>query len=160
MQTWKKIILGTGVGTAVVAGTTWLLRLNNSSAKLETIPTIQLHKLTLQGLFIRVNIQLKNPTRTVFKIKYPFIKLSYKDTAVGSSQVVNQDIILPAFGEAYISDILIQIPILNIFSSAGKLISALQNNETVKLDVITLTTIDIGIKKVPYTKTDSLTLKK
>lgn len=160
MANLKKIITGTAIGAAVVAAVTWLARMNRASVNLEVVPAIKLHKLDLQGLYIRVDLQLKNPTRSAFKLKYPFIKLSYKGTSVGSSQVVNQDITLPAFGEAQISEIMIRIPVLNIFSTAGKLFTALQNNEAIAMDVTVTTTIDIGIKKVPYTKTESITLKK
>lgn len=103
-------------------------------------------------------MQLKNPTRTPFKIKFPFIKLVYKGTTVGSSQVVDKDIQIPAFGEAIIDKMMIKVPLMNIFSLSGGLIKAIQNKEPVKLDVKTLTTIDIGWKKVPYTKADTITL--
>ena len=160
MANWKKIIVGTGIGGAVVAAATWLFRLNRASVNMEVVPEIKLHKFDLTGLYIRIDLQMKNPTRTVFKIKYPFVKLSYKGTSVGSSQVVNQDITLPAFGEAQISAIMVRIPILNIFSSAGKLLSAVKNKEQIQMELTTLSTIDIGVQKIPYKKTDTLTLKK
>ena len=159
MTKLKKIIAGTGIG-AVVAAAVWLFRLNRASVSMEVVPAIKLHKFDLTGLYIRIDLQLKNPTRSTFKIKYPFVKLSYQGTSVGSSQVVNQDITLPPFGEAQISAIMVRIPILNIFSSAGKLLSAVKNNETIQMDVTTISTIDIGVQKIPYTKTDTLTLKK
>ncbi len=160
MASIKKIIAGTGIGAAVVAAAVWLFRLKRASVNMEVVPTIQLHKFDLTGLYIRIDLQLKNPTRTIFKIKYPFVKLSYQGTSVGSSQVVNQDITLPPFGEAQISAIMVRIPILNIFSSAGKLLSAVKNNESIQMEVTTISTIDIGVQKIPYKKTDTLTLKK
>ena len=135
MANWKKIAIGTGIGGAVVAATTWLFRLKRASVNMEVVPEIKLHKFDLTGLYIRIDLQLKNPTRTAFKIKYPFVKLSYKGTSVGSSQVVNQDITLPPFGEAQISAIMVRIPILNIFSSAGKLVSAIKNNEQIQMEL-------------------------
>ncbi len=160
MKTWTKIALGTGIGTAVLATATWLFRLNKAGAELEVVPNAKVHKLQTNGLYIRIDIQLKNPTRSSFKIKYPFIKLSYKGESIGSSQVVNEDIVLPSFGEAQISNVLIRIPLLNIFTSAGKIFTAITANESVQLEIDTLTTIDIGIKKVPYKKTNKISLKK
>lgn len=158
METWKKITVGTIIGGGLIGGTVYLLRLNKMNAELETVPMVKIHKLDFSGLTLRVDVQLKNPTRTPFKIKFPFIKLVYKGTTVGSSQVVDKDIQIPAFGEAIIDKMMIKVPLMNIFSLSGGLIKAIQNKEPVKLDVKTLTTIDIGWKKVPYTKADTITL--
>ncbi len=158
METWKKIAVGTVVGGVLIGTTVYVIRLNNTSAQLETIPMVKIHKLDLTGLILRVDVQLKNPTRTAFKIKFPFIKLVYKGTTVGSSQVVDKDITIPAFGEAVVNQIMIRVPLLSIFSLSGGLIKAVQNNETVKIDVTTLTTIDLGWKKAPFSKVDTVTL--
>lgn len=158
METWKKITVGTIIGGGLIGGTVYLLRLNKMSVELESVPMVKIHKLDFSGLTLRVDVQLKNPTRTPFKIKFPFIKLVYKGTTVGSSQVVDKDIQIPAFGEAIIDKMMIKVPLMNIFSLSGGLIKAIQNKEQVKLDVKTLTTIDLGWKKVPYTKADTITL--
>jgi len=160
METWKKIAVGTLIGGALIGGTVYVIRLNKMSAELETVPMVKIHKLDLTGLTLRVDVQLKNPTRTAFKIKFPFIKLIYKGTTVGSSQVVDKDISIPAFGEVVVNQIMIRVPLLSIFSLSGGLIKAIQNNEAVKLDVKTSTTIDIGWKKMPYDKSDTITLSK
>ncbi len=158
METWKKITVGTIIGGGLIGGTVYLLRLNKMNAELETVPMVKIHKLDFSGLTLRVDVQLKNPTRTAFKIKFPFIKLVYKGTTVGSSQVLDKDIQIPAFGEAIIDKMMIKVPLMNIFSISGGLIKAIQNKEPVKLEVKTITTIDIGWKKVPYTKADTITL--
>lgn len=158
METWKKITVGTIIGGGLIGGTIYMLRLNKMSVELESVPMVKIHKLDFSGLTLRVDVQLKNPTRTPFKIKFPFIKLVYKGTTVGSSQVVDKDIQIPAFGEVIIDKMMIKVPLMNIFSLSGGLIKAIQNKEPVKLDVKTLTTIDLGWKKVPYTKADTITL--
>lgn len=160
METWKKIAVGTVIGGALIGGTVYVIRLTKMSAELETVPMVKIHKLDLTGLTLRVDVQLKNPTRSAFKIKFPFIKLVYKGATIGSSQVVDKDISIPAFGEVVITQIMIRVPLLSIFSLSGGLIKAIQNNEAVKLDVKTSTTIDIGWKKVPYDKSDTITLSK
>jgi hypothetical protein len=109
-------------------------------------------------LTIRVDVQLKNPTNNSFKIKFPFIKLLYKGATVGSSQLLDKDIVIPAFGEAVINQIMIKIPTLSLFSLSGSLIKAVQNKQPIQVEVRTLTTIDVGFKQVPYTKSELLTL--
>ena len=158
METWKKIAVGTVVGGALIGGGFYLMKFSRISAELETVPTLKIHKLDLTGLTLRVDVQLKNPTNNGFKIKFPFIKLLYKNATIGSSQLLDKDIVIPAFGEAVINQILIKIPILNLFSVSGSLIKAVQNKERILIEVRTLTTIDLGFKQVPYTKSEVLTL--
>src|SRR5690349_22944403 len=109
METWKKIAVGTVVGGALIGGGFMLMKFSKISAELETVPTIKIHKLDLTGLTLRVDVQLKNPTNNSFKIKFPFIKLLYKGATVGSSQLLDKDIVIPAFGEAVINQIMIKI---------------------------------------------------
>ncbi|MCA0429036.1 MAG: hypothetical protein LCH32_00875 [Bacteroidetes bacterium] len=158
MASIKKILLGLGIGGGLVAGGTYLWRLNKTSVNLEVVPSVKLHKLDLQGIVLRVDVQLKNPTRTSLKLKFPFIKLLIKGSSIGSSQSVNQDIALPAFGEAKFEAIMIRIPMFSLLSSAKSLLQAVQQGEAFKIGVMTMTTIDLGFKKVPYEKTDEVQL--
>jgi hypothetical protein len=158
MASIKKILLGLGIGGGVVAGGMYFWRLNKTSVNLEVIPTVKLHKLDLQGLVLRVDVQMKNPTRTSLKLKFPFIKLLIKGSSIGSSQAINQDIALPAFGEAKFEAIMIRIPMFSLLSTAKGLLQAVQQGEVFKISVATMSTIDLGWKKVPYEKTDEVQL--
>lgn len=158
MASIKKILLGLGIGGGAVAGGMYLWRLNKTSVNLEVVPMVKLHKLDLQGLVLRVDVQLKNPTRMSLKLKFPFIKLLIKGSIIGSSQAVNQDIAIPAFGEAKFEAIMIRVPMFSLLSTAKGLLQAIQQGDVFKIGVTTMTTIDLGIKKVPYEKTDEVQL--
>ena len=158
MASVKKILLGLGIGGGLFAGGVYLWRLNKTSVNLDIVPTVKLHKLDLQGLMLRVDVTLKNPTRTSLKVKFPFIKLSIKGTSIGSSQAVNQDVALPAFDEAKFEAIMIRIPMLSLLSTAKGLLQAVQQSQPFTIGVTTMTTIDLGLKKVPYDKTDEVQL--
>lgn len=156
----KKIIVGSAIGGGIIAGVTYLFRLKRTSVELESSVKVNIFKLGLEGLVLRVDVQLKNPTKTKFKIKFPFIKLIYKDATVGSSQVVDKDITIPEFGEAVAEKIMITIPPRNIFSLSAGLIKSLVAGESVKLHAKTVSTIDLGWKKLPYEQTEEIILKK
>ncbi len=156
----KKILIGTGIGGAIIAGVTYVFRLKRTSAQLESFAKVNIFKLDLSGLVLQVDVQLKNPTATKFSIKFPFVKLIYKDAVVGSSQVQNKDIAIPAYGEAVAEKIMITIPPRNIFSLSAGLITSLLAGETTILDSTTITTIDLGLKTIPYEKKEQITLKK
>ena len=156
----KKILIGSAIGGGIIAGATYLFRLKRTSVELESFAKVNIFKIDLSGLVLQVDVQLKNPTRTKFKIKFPFVKLIYKDATVGTSQVVDKDITIPSYGEAVAEKIMITIPPRNIFSVSAGLLKSLLAGEEVKLNSRTITTIDLGIKKLPYEKIEEIILKK
>lgn len=156
----NKLLVGLGLGVSAVAGYTYYKRLSLTSAHLEVIPSAMIHKINFTGLYVKMDVRLKNPDGGSFKIKYPFIKLIHEGTTLGSSQAVDKDITLPAYGEAVINGIMIQIPILSILSSAYKMYKAITGGKEIKLQAMTITTIDLGWKRIPYDQTHEITLKK
>ncbi len=159
MTNLKKILIGLGIGGGLVALTGYIMRLRKTGSELESETTAVIQKLDLSGLTLRIDSLLKNPTKTALKIKFPFVKLIYKDATLASSQVVNKDIEIPAFGEARIEKIMIQIPVMGLFSLGGDFLRSLQSGTPVKIQAKTLTTLDLGWKKLPYEKTDEINLK-
>ncbi len=160
MSLLKKILIGTGIAALATGAVAYVRRLNKTATELVIIPTAMIHKISFSGVSIRVDVKIKNPTKSKIKMTFPFVKLIYKDNTIGSSQVVPKDILVPGFGEAVIDKIMIDIPLTGIFSLAGDLVKALQSGEGVKLNVRTLTTIDLGWKKLPYEDNKEITLKK
>jgi len=155
----SKILAGTMIGAGVIAGFSYYKQLRKAQAELQIIPKANLYQLSWDGLTIRVDVLMKNPTKGSFKIKFPFVKLQYRETILGSSQAVNRDILIPPFGEAMIDQILVKIPVISLFSVAYTLVKALHNKEAVKVAVRTSTVIDIGIAQIPYEDKSDLTIK-
>jgi hypothetical protein len=159
MGKMTKILVGTGIVAAIGGGIAYALRLNKLADELVVQPTVMLHKVSVNGIFLRVDVLLKNPTRAKLKMKFPFIKLLYKEAIIGSSQAVDKDILIPSYGEAMIEAIMIQIPLSGIFSLGGEILAAYQNGTPLKLGVRTMTTVNLGWKKFPYEDTQEITLK-
>lgn len=158
MANWKKIVLGTGIGAGVVGIIAYVSRLKRTSVQLESIATAKIHSLKMDGLTIRIDVQLKNPTDSTFKIKFPFVKVLYKEKTIGTSQVINKDIQIPPYGEAVIEGIMIKVPFTGLLTLGAGLYKLLVNKEPAPIFVKTISTIDLGWKKVPYEKTDDNTL--
>ncbi|MFL5763570.1 MAG: hypothetical protein ACJ77K_06465 [Bacteroidia bacterium] len=145
MEFWKKVAAGTLTGGILIGGVLFipkLLRLKAAAPQLDVIPSAKIHKLDFTGVTIRIDVKLKNPTSAAFKMKYPYIRLTYKDYVIGTSQSVDQDIEMPPFGEANIDAIMFNIPILSVIGMAGALLKAVQNNLAVEVDIATITEID------------------
>ncbi|TRU49824.1 MAG: hypothetical protein EWV91_07065 [Microcystis aeruginosa Ma_QC_Ca_00000000_S207] len=156
---WKKVLVGLGVGTGAFVVYNYFRKLNNDSAKLESVVSVGLEKLSLAETIITLDVKVKNPTTSTFNIKYPHIRLMYKDFLIGSSQVINQDITLPAFGEAMFNKITFKVSVLKTLTTGYKMVTALLNGEPIALTVQTISTILLAGKQLPYEKTEEIILK-
>ncbi len=140
--------IAVGAGVIVTGG--YLLQMSRTTANIETEVLAKVHSVKLSGIVIRVDAKLKNPTSGTLRLKYPFVKLGYKNTTIGSSQVINQNIELPPYGEANIEGILINIPLTGIFSVAMDVVKALTQHTPVKVIIKIITTIYTGFSTLPY----------
>lgn len=156
----KNIVAFALLGGGLIVGYSYYVKMKKTTAELQVIPDASLHSVNWDGITIRLDIVLKNPTKGNFSIKFPFVKLTYKDALVGSSEVVNKDIEIPAFGQAKITKLLINIPMTSIFSVSTSILKAIQNKEQVKVNATMITTIDLGLVKVPFAESHEITLKK
>jgi hypothetical protein len=160
MSLKSKVITGTLIGAGIYAGYGYYLKMKKTQAELEVVPEASISSVNLDGITIRLDLLLKNPSKGSFKMKFPFIKLKYKDTLVGSSQVVDKDVTIPAYGQVKIDKILVNIPMLSIFSVSMALLKAVKEKQDVKINATLITTIDLGWTKLPFEESHEVTLKK
>ena len=158
-QTGKFITVAL-IGGGVIAGYSYYMKMKKTEAELEIVPDASIHSVNWDGITIRLDLLMKNPTKGSFSIKFPFVKLTYKNTLVGSSTVMNKDIKIPAYGEAKIEKLLVNIQILSIFSVSSSILKAIQSKEPVKITATLMTTIDLGITTIPFEESHEVTLKK
>lgn len=159
MASLKKILIGSTIGVGVIGLVSYLSRLKRTSAELESVATASIHSLKLDGLTARIDVKLKNPTDSTLKIKFPFVKVIYKEQVIGTSKVIDKDITIPKYGEANITGIMVNMPMTSLLSLGGGLLNLIKKKTAVPISVKTVTTIDLGWKKIPYSKTDDLSLK-
>jgi hypothetical protein len=157
MKLWTKIGIGAGLA---IAGLTYAMRMNRANAELVSMASAKIHKLDATGITFRVDLQLKNPTQQKLKIKYPFIKLLLKGTVIGTSQSVNKDIVIPAFGQVIVDKIMINVPLSGLFSIGMDVFKSIKDGRELKLTVTTISTIDLLFKKIPYTYPQEVTILK
>jgi len=160
MSITNKIIAGTIVGAGALAAVAYFKNIKRAQAELQIIPSANIHQLSLEGLTIRVDALLKNPTGASFKIKYPFIELSHNNQLIGSSQTINKDIKIPAYGQVLIKDMMVKVPISGFFTVAFDIVKALMNKQAIKFTVGVITTVDLGWTQIAYEHKQDITLKK
>lgn len=160
MSLANKIVIGSVVGAGVYVAVAYFKDLKRAQAELQVVPSVSIHKLDLGGLTVRVDALLKNPTGASFKIKYPLIELSHNNTLVGSSQSVNKDITIPAYGQVIIKGIMVEIPVISFFSVMADIVKALMNKQPIAFTVDIITTLDLGWTQQAYEHKQDVTLKK
>ncbi|NLR58825.1 hypothetical protein HGH93_11980 [Chitinophaga polysaccharea] len=155
-----KLLVGAAVVGGAVAGGSYFYNMRRASVQLEVIPKAYLHTLNWNGLTVRVDALLKNPTRARFKVKFPYIRLMYGDTLMGSSQVINKDIQIPAYGQVVIDSMMVDIPVLSIAGSVYHIVKSLYAKEPIQFKAQVITTINLGWSRIPYSSDADIVLKK
>ena len=150
----KHILFGM-LGAAGLAGGAYLINLSRLSAELEVVSKAAIHKVTLNGLTIRIDATLKNPTGGSISVKYPFVKLLYSDTTLGSSEVRNQNFDLAKFAEQTLDPIYINLSFMSLASSAPSLLK--EYRSTGKFDLI-LKIVSTLNDTIPFSKTQNITI--
>jgi hypothetical protein len=156
----NKIIAGAILGAGTLAVIAYFNNIVRAQGSLQVIPNGSIYKLGLDGLTIRVDALLKNPTGAGFKIKYPFIKVAHKEVIVGSSQSIDKDITIPAYGQVMIQGMMVKIPALNFFTVGYDVVKSLLQHNPITFTIEVVTTVDLGWKQIAYEHKQELTLKK
>lgn len=154
----SKAITGTLLAGSAVAVYFFARKMQRVAINLEAVPSASIYKISLSGVTLRLDVLLKNPTKGSFTVKFPFVKIKYKGKSIGSSQVVNKDIVIPAYGQVMIDKIMINIPLSNALSVITALITSLQNKEKVNLNATIITTASVGLVNLPFEKTFDLSI--
>lgn len=88
----------------------------------------RLHKLTFSKMQVAIKCKLKNPTNTAIEIQYPYVELYYKGERLGASQVVNETIPIPKYGQPE-REVLIDIYLLQLSVVAAAIFKVLQTQQ-------------------------------
>jgi len=147
------------LGGAAALGTgIYLYRLNNFSQNLETLLNGRIHKIGFDGITTAINAQLKNPTKTGVTIKFPFVKIMYNGKTLATSQSVNQDVKIPQFGEALVSDIMVKLPYSALLLNAAELYNNIREQKPIVIQAKVTTYIKTLAGLQPYESTQNITL--
>jgi hypothetical protein len=150
----RYILLGAGA-LATLYGVSYLLKLNRFSNELETVTKASIHKVTLQGIELQVDVTLKNPSGGSVRVKQPFVKMIYNNNTLVSSQMQNVNIEVPKFSEVKMEPIRLNIGFMTLATKVPALLKEYRDKGQISIVVKTITTIN---DKLPYTKTDNITL--
>jgi hypothetical protein len=148
------LLYGAGAA-ALLYGASYLIKLNRLSNELETETKVKIHKVSLGGIELRIDVILKNPSDGSLTVKHPFVKMIYGGNTIASSQVKDTNIKIEKFTEVGLDPVMISIGFLSMATTAPALLKEYRDTGKLNLIVKTVTTIN---DRLPYTKTDTVTL--
>jgi nucleoside permease NupC len=156
MVSSKWVWLGAG-GLALAIGVPYFINLNRLSVELETVTKISIYKVKLDGVELKIEVMLKNPTKGSIAIKFPFVKMLSEGKVFATSEVRDQDITLKEFSQTVLPPIFVNLSWINLATTLPSLLKKIRNNEPVTIQAKTITTINGNI---PYTKGDTIVIGK
>lgn len=149
-------ILLFGVGTAAALyGASYLVKLNRLSNELESVTKVSIHKVSLNGIDLRIDVMLKNPSGGSIKVKHPFVKMIYGTSTIATSQIKDVNMTIPKFSEVSLEPVMVKIGFMSLATTVPGLLKEYRNTGKLNLTVKTTTTINDSF---PYTKTDVISL--
>ena len=149
------ILLGAAGFVAAGYGINYLLKLNRLSNELESETKVSIHKVSLTGIELAINVKLKNPSGGSVKVKHPFVKMIYGKSTIASSQVKDVNITIPKFSEVNLEPIRITLGLLSLATTVPALVKEYRQTGKLNLTVHTVSTIN---DTLPYVKRDYITL--
>jgi hypothetical protein len=154
----SRILAGTLIGGGLVAGYIVYRKLRHTGKELEISHNAGIQEMGIQGIKIRLDVLMKNPSGTGFTIKFPFIRLLYNGSVVGSSSVIDRDIKIPPYGEVKIDNIIISLASLNILSAGYKAVQDIKRKNKITLGLKTTTMIVTGSLKIPFETNETVNI--
>ena len=131
--------------------------LNRLPVELETVTKVSIHKVKLDAVELKIGITLKNPTKGSTSIKFPFVKMMSEGKVFATSKVKDQDIALKRFAQTTLPRLFVNLSWINLATELPSLLKKIRNSEPATIQAKTITTTNGNI---PYTKDDTITIRR
>ena len=118
----------TATAAALAWGISKVAKADKFYNRLNVECTGRIHKITFTKITVAVKAKMKNPTNTSITIQYPYVELHYKGEMLGSSEVKNETILIPQYGQPE-AELLIEISLLKLSAIAADMFRAIQTKQ-------------------------------
>ncbi|PTB98011.1 hypothetical protein C9994_00190 [Marivirga lumbricoides] len=135
----------------------YLLRLNRASNTIVTRTTLAVNKVGLSGLELKASVRLQNPNPISLSLQFPFVNLTYRESSIGSSQVKDEILELPANGEKAFNIIIQSVGWLALIQTLGSdLVQSIRSGQKATIEL--MTTVTTKVNGIPYNQTELIKL--
>ncbi len=164
MKIFKYIV---GAGIAFFGGR-YLFQLHRAGKKVVVSVGGRVHKVTLEGVVVVMNYNIKNPTQSSIEMSTPLIQLAYNGTVLASSSMslvevpeevksAKGRIIIRPFKETGIITTSILLPTLSLLGTGAKLLPLLKkrllsgsDEDKIAFEIATTANVFTKIGSYPY----------
>lgn len=154
MNIWTGIIIG-----ALGLGVWGLSKLAKVGYSIVTEIKGRIFSIDITKVVMAIDVKVKNPSNAKAVVQYPFIKISFKDSVIASSELVNKSITIEPMSQTDINNIKIPIQYLSLGSLAGEMIKKLKDRKyPITLQVTVQTSAVLFGSKLPYSSTQDVTI--
>lgn len=131
-----KLALIAGAAGLIAAARTFQLK--GEADTIQTQVRGAIHAFKADGIYIRLDVTLKNPSKTDFTFSFPFIRIvGSRGNMIGSSQADSSVVTLQAGEELTLKPIMIVIPLFEILSLSIELFRAVKEGTAgLKVEVV------------------------
>lgn len=138
------------IAIGAVMGYRYYKKMQRTQTNLEVIPHAKIYGLSGGNITLQLDINLKNPSAGDFEITYPHVSVSYDDSVIASSRVIDKRLPIPAHNEIWINKMMLDIPVLQLATSAWSIFQSLSKGKSVTIKVKTVTDIHLSSVTIPY----------
>lgn len=125
-----------GLGTVAVGALgIYFWRLYQFGEQLVVTPRIEVYKVTLDGIMLRVNVTLKNPTSSSVMLQHPFVEIFHEGSLVATSKTSNAEKVIQKSSETKLDPIEITVSL----ASLPDILTRLMTTDQLSLEVVTRT---------------------
>lgn len=119
------------------------MNLTQLNKELQIGQAVQLYKVSLTGLTLRIDVILKNPTPGSIRVKTPYITVSYNGEVIASSDTISAtDHVVPRYGEVALDPIYITMGYLQLALNARSFWEQYRSTGKAALSIRALTRIN------------------
>jgi hypothetical protein len=156
------LVLGTAAGASLLYWiSTEILPKKKVGDKLDTATKVNMHSIKLNGVTLRIDATLKNPTEGSLTIKQPYIKLMYGTKELGTSKIENKLVEIEPYKEKEMDPIYLTIPLIGLLSLGSALAKALKDPKGATVTAIIMSSIKLTKEKyIPYSRKENFLLKR
>lgn len=154
----KTIVIGTAVGAGLVWVVSSLMSKKKVGDKLDTKVKAMVYSINFNGLTLRIDVTLINPTEGTLTIKQPYIKVLFRNKDIGTTQLENKQVEIPAYSPKQLDPIFLTIPATGLFSLGDGLLKLLLKKIPVQITTKIFTSIYIAGGFKSYEKNDVMNL--
>lgn len=155
------LVLGTAAGAGLLYWiSTEILPKKKVGDNLDTVTKVNVHSIKTNGVTLRVDVILKNPTEGSLTIKQPYIKLKYGTKDLGTSKIENKLVTIAPYSETPMDPIYFTIPLISLFAIGSALSKALKDPKGATITATIMSGIKLGSKYKSYSRTEDFHLKR